>query len=382
MAARPPMDGEHPSLSLTMALIESSPTPLLLLDGELSVARASVSFCEAFGIDPEAAIGSTLFELGSGEWDVPQLRSLLSTIVSGTPQVVAFEMELGRPDSDTRCLIINARRLAYRDLGRPRLMMAVADVTDERANDQAKDEVIDRLGVLLSEVRHRVANSLQLVSSLLLQTARRSDSSKARDSLTDAHHRVMSVAALERQLSTSAEGDQNVELGTYFTGLCDNIAASIIDDQKSVELAVTGSGLVTSRVSVSLGLIVTELIINALKHAFPAGRTGRIEISYQAHGSNWTLSVRDDGVGMPDDRPAIRTGLGTGIVEALARQLQATIGVASAAPGTVVCIEHIQVALVGDDSGQTAAGPPAKIDLSKERTLAERSHANERATRR
>lgn len=376
------MDADNPSLGLTMAMIESSPTPLLLLDSELRVTRASEAFCDAFGINPEAAAGSMLAQLGTGEWDVPQLHSLLAAIASGTPQVVAFEMNLARPDFDTRCLIINARRIAYRNLGRTRLLMAVADVSDARTNERAKDEVIDRLGVLLSEVRHRVANSLQLVSSLLLQTARRSDSSKARDSLTDAHHRVMSVAALERQLSTSAEDDQNVDLGTYFNGLCDNIAASLIDDKKSVKLAVTGGGLVTSRVSISLGLIVTELVINALKHAFPAGRSGRIEISYQTHGPNWTLSVSDDGIGMPIDRPAIRTGLGTGIVDALARQLRATVDVVPADPGTIVCVEHIQVALVGGFSGQAVAGRPAKIDLGKKPALAERSQANERATRR
>ncbi len=382
MAARTPIETEDPALSLTMAVIESSPTPLLLLGGDLRVVGASVSFCDAFGIDPATAVGGTLFELGSGEWDVPQLRALLGAIATGTPQVAAFEMELGRPGFEPRCLIINARRLTYRDIGQPRLLVAVADVTDARANEHAKDEAIDRLGVLLSEVRHRVANSLQIVSSLLLQTARRSGSPAIRDSLTVAHNRVMSVSALERQLSASPDGDQNVELATYFTSLCDNITASMIDDRKSVVLAVTGGGLVSSRASISLGLIVTELVINALKHAFPAGRTGRIEISYQAHGPNWTLSVRDDGVGIPADRPAIRAGLGTGIVEALARQLQATVEVVSAVPGTIVCIEHIHVALVGDGSAQSTKGLPGKIGPSHERTLSERSHANGRSTHR
>lgn len=377
MAARPPMETEDPALSLTMAVIRSSPTPLLLLDGELRVAGASMSFCDAFGIAQSAAVGATLFELGTGEWDVLPLRDLLSAIATGTPQVAAFEMELARSDLDTLCLIINARRLAYGDLSEPRLLVAVADVTDARANERAKDEVIDRLGVLLSEVRHRVANSLQIVSSLLLQTARRSSSAKVRDGLTDAHNRVMSVAALERQLSASPGGSQNVELSTYFASLCDSIAASMINEQKSVVLAVTGGGLVSSRVSISLGLIVTELVINALKHAFPEGRTGRVEIGYHAHGPNWTLSVRDDGVGLPSDRrPTARIGLGTGIVEALARQLQATVEVVPGLPGTIVCIEHIQVALVDDGSAQPVTEPPRKITSGQKRTLSGGSRAS------
>lgn len=383
MAARPPVDTEDPAHGLTMAVIESSPSPLLLLDGELRVAGASLSFCDAFGIDPAAALGRALFEVGTGEWEIPQLRALLGAIASGTPQVVALEMELERPGFDTRCLIINASRLVYEDLDQPRLLVAVADVTDARADAHAKDEAVERLSALLLEVRHRVANSLQIVSAVLLQNARRTSSAETRDSLTEAHHRVMSVAALERQLSASADGGQSVELRTYFTSLCDNIAASLIVDQNSVSLVATGGGVVTSRVSVSLGLIVTELVINALKHAFPDGRTGRIEVGYQAHGPNWTLSVSDDGVGMPDDPALVRTGLGTSIVQALARQLDATVDVAPAAPGTIVCVEHIQVALVGDDSGQASAVVSAAGRRpSPEPTLSGRSNAHGRAARR
>lgn len=83
MAARPPTETEDPALSLTMAVIRSSPTPLLLLDGELRVAGASMSFCDAFGIAQSAAVGATLFELGTGEWDVLPLRDLLSAIATG-----------------------------------------------------------------------------------------------------------------------------------------------------------------------------------------------------------------------------------------------------------------------------------------------------------
>jgi len=359
MAARPPIDTEDPALSLTMAVIAASPSPLLLLDGELRVAGASTSFCDAFEIDPAAALGRVLFEVGAGEWEIPQLRALLGAVASGTPQVVALEMELERPGFDTRCLIINVSRLVYEDLDQPRLLVAIADVTDARACERSKDEAVERLGVLLREVRHRVANSLQIVSAVLLQNARRTGSAETRDSLTDAHHRVMSVAALERQLSASSDGDQSVELRTYFASLCENIADSMIVDQNKVSLVATGGGVVTSRVSVSLGLIVTELVINALKHAFPDGRTGRIEIGYQAHGPNWTLSVGDDGVGIPNDPGLVRNGLGTSIVQALARQLGATVDVAPAAPGTIVWIEHIQVAPVGDDSGQASAAVPS-----------------------
>jgi two-component sensor histidine kinase len=93
-------------------------------------------------------------------------------------------------------------------------------------------------------------------------------------------------------------------------------------------------------------LIVTELVINALKHAFPGDRSGRIKVDYHSYGPNWTLSVTDNGVGMAADGTGIKAGLGTSIVHALTRQLQAVIRVADANPGTEVTIAHAQVAAV------------------------------------
>ena len=350
MAARPPIDTHDPALSLTMAVIHSSPTPLLLLDGKLRVEGASESFCEAFQIESATAVGSSLFDLGAGEWDLPRLRAFLSGIADGTPQASGLEAELERPEVGARYLCVHARLLDYEDLSQPRLLVAVADVTDARANERAKEEVIERLSVLLREVRHRVANSLQIVSAVLLQNAGRTKSAEARASLTAAHNRVMSVATIERQLSTSEDGDQSVDLEIYFTSLCDSMATAMIGERQRIALVVTGGGSVPSRMSVSLGLIVTELVTNALKYAFPNGRAGQIEIGYQAHGPNWSLTVNDNGVGMPSDPSVIRTGLGTSIVQALARQLQATVNTGPATPGTVISIEHRQIVLVKGSS--------------------------------
>jgi two-component sensor histidine kinase len=106
---------------------------------------------------------------------------------------------------------------------------------------------------------------------------------------------------------------------------------------------------VTADVSVSLGLIVTELVINALKHAFPDGRAGQIMVGYQSRGPNWTLSVADNGVGMPDAFFPAKAGLGTSIVEALARQLEARVELTNAKPGVTVSIKHSQIAAVADE---------------------------------
>jgi two-component sensor histidine kinase len=365
MAAPPIPVSEDPALSLTLAVVTSSPAPLLLLDGDLNVVAASRSFTDAYEIDRAAAVGQPMTGLGAGEWDLPALRGLLAAAASGAAEIKANEMQLRRPGRKTRDLLIHIQQLTYLDLENKRLLVAATDVTEARADAKAKDDALRQNLVLLQEVRHRVANSLQIIASVLLQNARRTGSEETRAHLRDAHNRVMSVAALERLLSLS--GELEVELRAYFTELCASIAASMIGDQDHIRLAVTGArGLVDARVSVSLGLIVTELVINALKHAFPDGRPGRITVDCAFQGPNWTLSVTDDGVGMPRDPSQVRAGLGSSIVEALAKQLHAVVEITPANPGTCVAVIHTQIALVNDnegaeeDSPAAAANPPAR----------------------
>jgi two-component sensor histidine kinase len=113
----------------------------------------------------------------------------------------------------------------------------------------------------------------------------------------------------------------------------------MIGDTRLVSLKVVGEGgNATSRQAESLGLIVTELVMNALKHAFPDDKIAcRLSVAYEVHGTNWKLSVAHIGVGKPDGIFAQpKTGLGTGIVKALAQQLDATVATIAGPAGTTV----------------------------------------------
>ncbi len=339
------------ALNLALAMVAASDAPLLLLDMNFGVVAASHSFCRAFGIDQARLRGRPVFELGDGEWNTPRLRSLLTATASGNAAVDDYEMDLKRKDQPVRSLALKAHRLDYAAEADVRILLTVIDITDVRENQRMKDELIHEKSVLLLELQHRVANSLQIIASVLLQSARKVQSDETRVHLHDAHHRVMSVAAVQRQLAASTHGD--VELKPYFTQLCSSIGASMIADHTKLTLDVTVDGsIVPADVSVSLGLIVTELVINALKHAFPDNRSGKIAVDYHAHGSNWTLIVADDGIGMPTGDVKAKPGLGTSIVEALARQLHARVVMPDKGPGTQVHIVHTHIAVVADNDLQ------------------------------
>ncbi|MDP3488800.1 MAG: histidine kinase dimerization/phosphoacceptor domain -containing protein [Phenylobacterium sp.] len=327
--------------SLGLAIIASSTSPLVLLDGDLMVVGASATFFRAFQIEPADAPGRPLFQLGGGEWDVRQLRSLLQATASGAAEIDAYEMDLAIGPGEPRRLVLNAQKLTFGDATAAYILLSVVDVTDARLAAKLKDDLLREKAILLQELQHRVANSLQIIASVILQSARQVSSDESRLHLTDAHNRVMSVAALQQQLSASRLGA--VELRAYFRKLCDSIGASMIRDHDQLVLEVKADDSTSEAdVSVSLGLIVTELVINCLKHAFPGGRLGKIEVGYESKGPNWILSVSDDGVGMPKDVASVTPGLGTSIVEALANQLDANVHVANAHPGTIVSVAHTE----------------------------------------
>ena len=335
--------------ALTLALIASSNPPLMLLDGNLVVIAVSTSFGEAFGIEPSAARGRPVFELGGGEWATSQLGALLRATASGYSDIGAYEMDLDRNDHDRRCLVLSARKLDYGEDNNVRILLTVSDVIKARVSEKIRDHLARERVVLLGEVHNRIANSLQIIASVLLQNARAVQSSESRAHLHDAHHRLMSVAAVQEQLAMSRHGD--VELRPYLTGLCHSLGASMIYDHNQLSIGVMAdSSKVKADVSVSLGLIVTELVINALKHAFPDHREGKITVSYLSRGLDWTLSVSDNGIGMPKSPNKIKIGLGTSIVQALARQLHADVAHSGASLGTAVSIAHSEAASVGADT--------------------------------
>jgi two-component sensor histidine kinase len=329
---------------LAMAMVASSNAPLLLMASDMSVIAASTSFCRAFRIDETDVRGRSLFCLGDCEWDVPQLRSLLRAAVAGAAPVEAYAMDLARKDQSVQHLTINVCRLDFADGGHARLLLTATDVTGARQTEQLhagqlreKDSRLREESILLKELGSRVANSLQVIASVLMQSAQRVASDETRGHLYDAHSRVMSVANVQRQLMISRGGP--VHIDTYLNDLCDSLAASMIRTPSRVSMSVKATGGVgTAETSVSLGLIVTELVINAIKHAFPGQRTGKISIDYHSRGEAWTLTVADDGIGMAPGESM--NGLGASLIGALARQLNARVVTDTAHPGLAVSIIH------------------------------------------
>ena len=204
--------------------------------------------------------------------------------------VESYEVEHEFPSIGRRVMLLNARRVFDEDGSVSAILLAIEDVTRRREAEREKDDLLQAKEILLQEMQHRVANSLQIIASILLLKARTVQSEETRLHLQDAHQRVMSVATVQQQLQASGL-NESIEVGPYLSKLCASLAASMVGERRALSIKVqASSGGAVSSEAVSLGLIVTELVINALKHGFPAGAEGEILVSYEARDSGWRLS--------------------------------------------------------------------------------------------
>ncbi len=281
-----------------------------------------------------------VYDLGDGALNIPELRVLLENIATQHTLMDASEVEQDFGHMGRRKMLLNARKVLYQE--NSLILITIEDVTERRAKERALKDLLQQKQVSLQEQQHRIANSLQLIASVLLIKARTVHSDETRLHLKDAHRRIMSVAAMQQQLHTS-EPSGTVELLPYLARLSETLAASMIVDRRMVALRVQcEGGTASSGQAISIGLIVTELVINALKHAFPVDRSdGTVIVAYESAEPNWRLTVSDNGIGRRDGlSEGTDPGLGTSIIEALAKQLDARVDVLMDTGGTTVSVSH------------------------------------------
>ncbi|MCK9351994.1 MAG: histidine kinase dimerization/phosphoacceptor domain -containing protein [Candidatus Paceibacterota bacterium] len=337
-----PLEDQINEPFLSRAIIDTVQEPLLILDGDLRIIAASKSFYTFFDLDVEGTSGKLVYELKGKQWDIPTFRKLLEEILPKNKTVEKYEITYDISPTDSRTMTVNAEEIRYENKQR-KMLLSIFDVTDQRRLERERENLSHQKDILLKEMRHRIANSLQIIASILILKAQTVTSDESRQQLEDVHDRIMSIATVQGHLDPEGMGS-DVDVAPYLKALCESLSSSIIGDRRPITIKVVSEPKkVTTDEAIGLGLITTELVINAVKHAFLPETAGTVIVEYKNDEEKyWKLSVIDNGKGISAEGME-RKGLGKGIIDSLTKQLDARVATDTSPSGTTVSIIHGEV---------------------------------------
>src|SRR6202030_3738365 len=145
------------------------------------------------------------------------------------------------PDIGRRTMLLNARKVFYEETPHTTLLLGIEDVTERRALEREREELLQEKDMLLEELQHRVANSLQIIAAIILMKSRTVTSEETRLHLQDAHNRVMSVAAGQQHLHVTGTAGV-IEMAPYLSKLCASLTISMISNDRPIKLKVLSDG--------------------------------------------------------------------------------------------------------------------------------------------
>lgn len=306
------------------------------------VIRCNRAFASMVGYDATELVGQDMWMFTHpDDYSADQLE--YDRLIAGEIDAYVREKRYVRKDGSTVWGRVSATVVRTIGANDPYLIVAVVEDIDERYKSalelmetkkqlevlvEQRTSAIGQRDLLLREVYHRVKNNLQIVDGLLYMQSRALSDPAAKAALKSLRGRVYALGLVHHQLMGSLDL-KTFDVAPYLQELSSNVIEGGARDDISVVVDATPLD-VDLDLAIPLGLIVTELVTNSLKHAFPNGH-GRIDVGLQRLDGQLVLVVRDDGCGTPKDmpQPGARRGLGTDIVKGLVSQLGGKMTVSS-----------------------------------------------------
>ncbi|HMB97136.1 MAG TPA: PAS domain S-box protein [Balneolaceae bacterium] len=219
--------------------------------------------------------------------------------------------------------------------GKPVVIAIARDITERKKAEQKIKESLKEKEILLAEIHHRVKNNLAVITGLLELQVQNTDNDEAKTVLRDSQLRINSMALIHEKLYES-DNLSLIQFGKYIGELIDVIADSHITKEKPIEIDIESDPIeFTITQAIPCGLLMNEIVTNALKHAFEGRKSGKIVISLKKEGDVIQLVISDNGVGLPDNFEEMKVkSLGMTLIYTLASQLNADMNIESG-EGTV-----------------------------------------------
>jgi len=242
-----------------------------------------------------------------------------------TTSHAVFEMDLPTKYGRLLPVEISARLFTFQD--KPTVLTSIRDISQRKANEREMQESLLEKQILLKEIHHRVKNNLQVIISLLNLQSRYVTDPAILSIITESQHRVKAMALVHEQLYQTRRFAA-INFRTYTESLTGNLLSTFSRPRQKIEtkIDIDENVWINIDTAIPLGLIISELVSNSLKYAFPESQSGKIEISLAMENGKYVLVVRDDGVGLiPGFAWEESRSLGLRLIRMLTRQIDGTI---------------------------------------------------------
>ncbi len=304
-------------------LAETSPTAIFLFQGEMII-DANPATERLFGYTRDELLQMRFWDWAHLDFsEMVRNRGLARQRGEAVP--CQYESRFVTKDGEDRWLVVSAGLIEYH--GRPAGVASFLDITEsKRIERQLRDSLAEK-ELLLKEVHHRVKNNLQIISTLLDLQADNIHDENLLKSLKESQDRIMAMALIHEKLYQSSDL-ACIDFWEYLESLVGHLLSSYVDDPGRIVMKVdVGDLQMGIDKAIPYGLIINELVSNAMKHAFPNGRRGEITIHFHAEEGGWiNLTVADNGIGLPPGLDFRNTGtLGMQLVNMLTKQLHGEI---------------------------------------------------------
>ncbi len=303
-------------------VVDAVPGMLGYWDAQLRCRFANAAYGPWFGVRPEDVVGGTMEQLLGPLY--PLNRPFIAAALRGEPQ--SFERAIpdprGGPARSSRAVYVPH----VSDGVVHGFAVMVTDISTHKALEARLQRSVEERETLLQEVHHRVKNNLQVISSLINMQLRQLGDPASKAGLAQCQSRVLAIALIHEKLYQSADFAR-VPFSQYVQSLAASIfhALGVSRGHIRLELDIANLAMPVDK-AIPCGLVLNELITNALKHAFPDDRDGTLRITMARHGDDLVLTVADDGVGVPPGfAPSTSTSLGMRLVATLTEQLAGTV---------------------------------------------------------
>ena len=310
------------TLRHTRNVIEANPDLMVILDAQGILRDVNATAEQMTGLPREKLIGTpyNLYLLGNHNAEENFARLLREGSLTDIPyDVLHVNGKITPILSNTRVQRDDAGNVEY-------IITAAHDITQQKKDAEMIKASLEEKIILLREVHHRVKNNLQIIISLNNLQLRQVHDPQLKQFLNETKNRVRAMSLVHEKLYQS-DSLSHIDLADYLRFLASQLFSYYSTDSRQVKLVVEiGKATIDINTAIPIGLIVNELVSNALKYAFPGDRKGVLVISGGLEGELLTVSVKDDGVGMPPDYDwKNATSLGLRLVNILADQIDGTV---------------------------------------------------------